>query len=79
MVQLVVAALVALVLLGIFGQASDGVLKKSIGVILLWFAAGAIVIPLAFWLLVNFGAFLLVVLLLFILFRWLFSSSVQVH
>ena len=75
MVQLSIATLVALLLLGIFGQARDSVIKRSIGRILLWTLAGAIIFPLALWLFVNLGPFLLLVLTLFIIFRWLLSPS----
>ena len=73
--QVVIAAFVALVLLGIFGKSSDNALKKAIGTILLWAIAGVVIIPVAFFVLTRLGPFMLVVLLLFIVFRWMFSSS----
>ena len=73
--QVVIAAFVALVLLGMFGQSSDNALKKAVGTILLWSIAGVVTIPIAFFILTRLGPFMLVVFLLFIAFRWLLSSS----
>lgn len=75
MVLMILAAVAALVLLGIFGNASDHTIKIVAGKILLVVAAGFVIVPLVLWCLRAFSPFVVIVLFLFVLFRWLFRSS----
>ena len=79
MLQILIAAIVALILLAVFGSAGDGKLKKTIGTILMWMLIGAVLIPLAYWMLVTIGPFALMVIVLFIVLRWLFSKTSPQH
>lgn len=75
--QLILAAIIALIFQGIFSNASDSSIKKVARKILLAIIAGLSVIPIVLWCFTTFSPFILIVLLLFVVFRWLLGSSAQ--
>ena len=75
MLQLVFATVVAIFLIGKFGRSSDGVLWRMVERIAFWLVFCVISIPIALWVLVNIGPFVIMVLLIFVVLRLAISSG----
>lgn len=75
MPQLILACVVALILVAFFSGTGDGAVKHVIGTVLFWLVAGAIVLPVACWLLATFGILILQVIAAFVVLRWLLAPS----